>query len=292
MDRGFLKDRVWAGYAVILCSYAVAAWLGAAVYLRAEGALWFRLLLADACATVLIWTVSYVFKNASIYDPYWSVQPVVILTLLLIQTGVRDLKTFLVYLIILFWGIRLTSNWAYSFRGLHTQDWRYDQIRQRTGRYFQIANLLGIQLMPTLIVYLCILPAAYHIVLGHAVPISSLIGLTISILGLTLQTIADFQLHAFRKRAADRKRVIRTGLWKYSRHPNYLGEILLWWGIYLMTLPANSDLWYLFIGAFLNTLLFLFISIPLADRHLSGYKESYETYKDQTRMLLPIPRFR
>ena len=101
---------------------------------------------------------------------------------------------------------------------------------------------------------------------------------------------ADIQMHKFQKSSGDRTKIIRTGVWKHARHPNYLGEIMMWWGVYLAMLPSHTELWYLLIGALANTLLFLFISIPLAEKHLAGYKEGYAKYKNETRMLLPIAR--
>jgi len=102
--------------------------------------------------------------------------------------------------------------------------------------------------------------------------------------------VADFQMHRFRKQNQDPKRVISAGLWRYARHPNYLGEILLWWGVYLVMLSSRPDRWHLGFGALINTLMFFIISIPLAEKRLRLYKLDYERYRRQTRLLLPIPR--
>lgn len=290
MIKNNFKDKIWAGYSIILFLYIIAAWIGITVYLHIGGALWLRLLAADTAATFFIWLASYLFQNASIYDPYWSVQPIVILTLFMLQRDNYDLGTVIIYTVILLWGVRLTYNWAYTFKGLDRQDWRYDQIKDKTGWIYQLVNLLGIQLMPTVIVYLCILPSVYYIVEQSAFHAASLIGIFVSLTGAIIQMTADFQMHSFQKSNNDRKKIIHSGLWKYSRHPNYLGEILMWWGVYLAMLPAHNNLWYLFIGAIMNNLLFLFISIPLAEKHLAGYKAGYEDYRKQTRMLLPFPK--
>ncbi len=290
MGKGRFKDKLWIGYCIILIIYTIASWIGATLYVHIGGVLWLRLLVADAAATLIIWIASYIFQNASVYDPYWSVQPMIILTLLMVQRSRYDAGTILIYSIIMFWGIRLTANWAYTFQGLGRQDWRYDQIKDRTGWLYPIVNLLGIQLMPTFIVYLCILPMVYYMELQSTFHTASLTGLTVSATGAILQMIADIQLHAFRKRTADRSKIIRSGLWMHSRHPNYLGEILMWWGVFLTMFPVHSDLWFLSLGAILNTLLFLLISIPMAEKHLAGYKAGYIEYKKETRMLLPFPR--
>ncbi len=287
-----LKDKIWAGFLILFLCYAAAAWIGAIVYLNLQigGEVWLKLLVADIAATLFVWAVSFVFRNASVYDPYWSVQPVVILTLLLIQKGSVDFGTGLLFAVILFWGVRLTVNWGYTFKGLDHQDWRYSQIKEQTGKFYQLVNLVGIQLMPTFIVFLCILPAVYYVVGQNNFKPLSLFGLAVSVSGASLQMIADKQMHRFRKNTADRSKIIRTGVWKHSRHPNYLGEIMMWWGVYFAMLPSRMELWYLLLGALANTMLFLFISIPLAEKHLAGYKEGYEQYQKETRMLLPIPK--
>ena len=94
-------------------------------------------------------------------------------------------------------------------------------------------------------------------------------------------------MHTFRKHRTST--FIRIGLWKYSRHPNYLGEILMWWGVGLSVALAAPHMWPLLLGALLNTALFLFVSIPLAEGR-QGKKEGYLAYKAETRMLLPIKK--
>ena len=106
--------------------------------------------------------------------------------------------------------------------------------------------------------------------------------------GLHWHRIADYQMHAFRK--SGKGGFIRDGLWKNSRHPNYLGEILMWWGIGISAVSTLG--WgysFLVIGAVANTALFLFVSIPLAEGK-QAKKEGYAEYKAQTRALLPIAK--
>ncbi|MDD3866893.1 MAG: DUF1295 domain-containing protein [Eubacteriales bacterium] len=84
--------------------------------------------------------------------------------------------------------------------------------------------------------------------------------------------------------------VYLAGVWKYARHPNYLAEIIFWWGIYLFLVSVRPRLWLLGFGALLNTLMFLFISIPMAEKRLAREKDGYEEYAARTRMLLPIKK--
>ena len=263
---------------------------GSSLYTRLTFVALVILLIADLAATLFIWVLSLIFKNASVYDPYWSLQPVVILGLLLISRRLTDPGSLLLYFVILFWGLRLTGNWAVTFPGLHAQDWRYDQLKQQSGRCFPLVNLFGIQLMPTLIVYACTLPGFYFLLHGGGFNAVTLAGIVVSLAGAALELAADAQMLVFRRQSTDRTRLLRTGLWKHSRHPNYLGEIMMWWGVFIVSLSTLPGMWLLGTGAVVNTLLFLFISIPLAEKHLAGYKTGYTEYKAQTRALLPLPK--
>ena len=186
-----------------------------------------------------------------------------------------------------FGGVRLTGNWAYTFENLNTQDWRYSMLQKRTGKLYPAVNLLGIHLMPTMVVYFCALPALYAIRYRVEGSVPGCLFVLLSLCAAVLQGTADHQMHAFRK--SHREELIRTGLWTFSRHPNYLGEILMWWGIGLSVVVSVPGSGRLLLGAVINTLLFLFISIPLAEERQSR-KAGFEEYKKQTRMLLPLRR--
>ena len=160
-------------------------------------------------------------------------------------------------------------------------------LKKKTGRLYPIVNFLGIHLFPTIVVYLCALPIVNMLTNEYTLNAFSIIFFAVSVLAVGLQFFADFEMHKFRKTRPTT--FIRTGLWKYSRHPNYLGEILMWWGIAGMLFSVNTSLWYLFGGALLNTLMFLFISIPMAENR-QAVKEGYSKYRKQTRMLLPIKK--
>lgn len=278
------------GFLLITLSYITALVIGLIVYKQADRSIWMNLFLADLAATFVIWVSSLLLNNASVYDPYWSIQPVVILPLLFLQVGKLNFTSLLLCAMVILWGVRLTFNWISTFKGLHEQDWRYDQIKHQTGLLYPLVNFLGIQLMPTLIVFACIAPIVYVILQAPKFSALILPGLLISLLGVILETIADHQMHDFRRSNHDKSAIIRAGLWKYSRHPNYLGEILMWWGAYLVCLAVTPSAWMFGLGAMVNTLLFLFISIPMAEKRLAKYKDGFQEYKQQTRMLLPLPK--
>lgn len=268
--------------------YVLTAGLGIWLYHLIPGAAWLKLLGADVGATVCCFLFSLLFKNASVYDPYWSVQPMVILPALAVG---RALSTYQILLIaaVCLWGLRLTANWAYTFHGLTSEDWRYRMLREKTGIFYPLINFIGIHMVPTLVVWGCTLPGATVLWDGAKGDLLSCIPLLLCLLAVILQGTADVQMHRFRK--AGTGGFIRVGLWKHSRHPNYLGEILMWWGVGLSACIALGNQWYLLAGAAANTLLFFCVSIPMADGRQSK-KPGFAQYKKETRMLLPIKKLR
>ncbi len=281
-----IKESRAASFAVIGIIYVLAAALGIAVYsLLPFGFVW-NLLIADVAATVFTFIFSLIFRNASVYDPYWSVQPPVIVAAFGLAGG-TGLAGLLLIISIFAWGIRLTANWAYTFGSLGQEDWRYRKLREDTGALYPIVNFLGIHMVPTLIVYACVLPAVFVIKYAPEANNGSFAGALICLGAASLQLTADLQMHSFRKKKTGG--LIRTGLWKYARHPNYLGEITMWWGVALQAVSVMPERWWLAAGALANTLLFLLVSIPMADRRQSS-KPGYDEYRSETRALLPIPK--
>ena len=281
-----IKQSRIASFCVVALVYIISTVVGVIVYNTLELDWWLSLLVADVVATAVSFAFSVIFKNASVYDPYWSVQPPVILVAFAVG---RHLTIFAVFMLVVvsFWAIRLTANWAYTFRNLNHQDWRYTMLKEKTGKFYPIINFIGIHLVPTLVVYGCVLPAVYTIRAGLALNVGSVLFLCVSLGAAIMQGIADIQMHKFRKNR--KETFIRVGLWKYSRHPNYLGEILMWWGVAISVVFAAPHMWFLMFGAVANTILFLVVSIPMADGRQSR-KEGFAEYKRQTRMLLLLKK--
>ena len=248
-----------------------------------------KIFIADTVATVVIWIAGIFLKTASIYDPYWSIQTPAIYLTLLIYYGNYNLGNILFFIFIMLWAIRLTINFIITFNDITYIDWRYADIKNKTNKLYQIVNLLGIHMMPTILVFVASIPAFSYIIDGYDFIALDIIGYMIIILAVFFELISDINMHVFKKNRTDRKEIINVGFWKYSRHPNYLGEILFWYGVLAIFLVHDFSNWYFMIGAILINLLFLFISIPLEEKKLITYKEGYLEYKKKTRMLIPLP---
>ena len=281
------KNRT-AGFAVIVMIYIIAVSIGVVFYCAFPALhLFMRILIGDVCATVFVFLAGVVLQNASVYDPYWSVAPVAVFTGVAADSGGTDTGVILLLIAVWYWGVRLTLNWSHTFKNLATQDWRYSIYKNKYPRSFQAISFFGINMFPTVVVYLCMLPGIAFI-RENACNSLTLIGFLVCTGATTLQLIADIQMHRFRHRNSGSNRIIRSGLWKHSRHPNYLGEILMWWGVLIIMLSYTPHRWILGIGPLANTLMFLFVSIPMADKRNRALRPGFDEYVRETNNLLPI----
>lgn len=240
----------------------------------------------DIVSTVVIWIFSLILKNSSIYDAYWSLTPFVILTYALFTTEYVNVYHILFYVAFSFWSFRLTINWITTFSDRKWEDWRYKMFREKYPKLWHIINFFGIQMMPTIFVYIALIPAII-LFANNATPLS-LIGSLIIIGGSLLELFADIQMHTF-LRSTKAKITCRKGLWKYSRHPNYLGEILVWVGVYCSLLLTNYSMWFTLIGVFIMVFLFTVISIPMMEKRQVNRRSDYKEYQRKTSVLLILP---
>ncbi|MDD3521064.1 MAG: DUF1295 domain-containing protein [Actinomycetota bacterium] len=251
--------------------------------------------IADVAATIVVWGFGLLFGNASAYDPYWSVAPIAIIVFWIIILNQAFNWIHLFFLAAIFiWGLRLTMNWAIRWKGFTHQDWRYTMLKNKNPGLWFFTNLIGINLMPTIIVYLALIPVYFGLIAGKTFDASiiSVLGLAICLGAVIMQLISDFQMDRFKNNNSQRDRHIDNGLWRYSRHPNYFGEVSFWWGIWIIQLGADLRTLITVIGPIAMTLLFLFISIPMMETHITSSKPGYKIYKKQVSILIPWFRYK
>lgn len=242
------------------------------------------LFLADVVATVVVWGFGLFYTNVSVYDPYWSVAPPVMFTVWAFYKSTFTLPVVLLLIAVWYWGIRLTGNWAFTFKGLAHEDWRYTRYRETQSPFiFHVINFFGLNMMPTVLVFAAMLPGFGLFESTEAANMLTWLGFAICISAATLQLVADTQIHRFRENHPGQYCFV--GLWKHGRHPNYLGEISMWWGVWTMYASIYGFDW-LIIAPIAMTALFLFISIPMMERRQLQNKPGYAEYRKKTRMLI------
>ena len=246
---------------------------------------------ADVVATVVVFAGSMWLRNSSVYDPYWSVAPPLIAGgWLLAGQGGSGVRQAVMLVLLSVWAVRLTANWATGWHGFAHEDWRYVQIREDTrGRApWWLVTFTGIHLMPTLVVFLALIPAwpALHGYKG--MNLIDLLAAIVMLGSILLEAVSDWQLRGFVARPENAGRTVDIGLWRWSRHPNYLGEIGIWWGLWLFGLAADPSWWWTVIGPLAMVVLFAGVSIPLMEKRNLARRPDYAAYQQRVGALVPL----
>jgi steroid 5-alpha reductase family enzyme len=267
-------------FGIVVAAYLVAlvvalwtiAWMGSERPLLV-------LFLADLAATGVVFAFSLRLDNGSMYDAYWSVAPPLFVAFWIGHaTEASPLRQTVVAALVLVWAVRLTWNWARGWRGLRHEDWRYADLYARSPGPKWAISLFGIHLFPTLQVFLGCLALVPALARGGA-PFGFLDGLALLVTGgaILIETVADEQMRAF-ARAKEPGAIMDRGLWAWSRHPNYLGELGFWWGLWLFGLAADADWWWTVVGPLAMTAMFVFASIPMLDRRSLERRPGYDAH--------------
>ena len=243
----------------------------------------------------LLWLVSVRLRDASIVDPFWSVGFLLVAAHTAVRTGFTPGKALLLGAVSA-WALRLFLYLLRRGRG-KPEDPRYAAFRRRFGperywwvSYFQVFLLQGL----LVVVISAPLQLAAAAPAPDPVSATDLLGLVLFAAGLGIGAVADAQLAAFRGErsragSGDPKRVLDTGLWKYSRHPNYFGEALLWWGFWVMALDVPAG-WATVLAPALMTFLLVKVSgVAMLDAHMAATRPEYADYVRRTSAFLPRP---
>lgn len=275
--------------AYIIAIAVAAAWL---TWGPRTGQLWLDTLIADVLATLVVFVFSRAYRNSSFYDAYWSVVPPLLLFYWWSRAAptVDVLRCWLLAIVVVLWAVRLTANWVYAFPGLQHEDWRYPMFKQRAGRWEILADLSAIHLIPTLQVFLGMVPAYVAVTRpGPGWVWLSWVGFAVGLAAVALEFIADVQMHRFvAQRRGDE--AMDRGLWSWSRHPNYFGEFSFWVAVALFGIAAApGDWWWLILGAVAMLAMLLGASIPMMEERSLQRRPSYQDVVDRVPRFLPRP---
>lgn len=233
--------------------------------------------------------VSLVLRRQDIADILWGAGfCVVILTSLLVVEEV-SLRGLLMSGMVLVWGGRLAARIGLRNYG-KPEDFRYRQWRERWGRSFALRSYFQVFLLQGMLMMVVLASVLYVLARGEYAGLSWLdgVGMLIWLTGFGIEAIADYQLDRFKARPRNRGTILQSGLWRYSCHPNYFGEVLLWWGIYLMACATPGG-WVTVFAPLTITLLILKVSgIPLIEEHYRD-NPAYQEYRRRTSSFVPLP---
>jgi len=239
----------------------------------------------------LLWLLSFAIRNASIIDVFWGIGFILVIWLTWALTPQGYLwRRQLVTALVTIWGLRLAvhiglRNWG------KPEDFRYATWRTESGANWWWLSLFKVFLLQGIIMWILATPLIAAQTSGFPAILTPLdyMGTVLWSIGFLFETIGDLQLTLFKADPSNRGRILTRGLWKYTRHPNYFGEALLWWGYYLITLAAGYP-WTIFSPILMSCLLINVSGVPMLERSMKS-KPGYEEYMEKTSAFFPwFPR--
>jgi steroid 5-alpha reductase family enzyme len=251
---------------------------------------WFWSLAVISTIAILGWIHSLARRDVSIVDSLWSL---FFLAALITYIATANIKLqgypLIVLVLVSIWALRLSLFLAWRNHGKE-EDRRYQEIRRNNQPNFGLKSLciiFGLQAVLAWVICLPVLAA----VSGPATPgtFSSTVfwtGVALWVIGMCFETAADFQLARFRKAPGSEGAVLQSGLWRYTRHPNYFGEFALWWGYYLMAV-AFGGAWTILSPLLMSFLLLRVSGVALLERDISNRRPAYQQYIEKTHAFFP-----
>lgn len=234
----------------------------------------------------VIFIVALFKKDNSIVDIAWGLGFILVALLAFFLEREFTVRHILVTVSVLIWGTRLAVHIFIRNRG-RGEDFRYAQWRRAWGKWFFLRSFFQIFMLQGVL----LLVIAYPLMLTNhsgekGISYMDLVGVVLWVTGFFFEAVGDFQLSRFKRDPGNKGKIMRSGLWKYTRHPNYFGEAVMWWGIFLIALSVRLG-WTAIISPFLITFLLLRVSgVTMLEKKYAGNAE-FEEYAKRTSAFFP-----
>lgn len=253
------------------------------------GTLLLETLALVSIAFVVLWAISLPLRNASIVDPFWGTGFVMVAWFVFLRSDAEAWRSAWLVGLTTLWGLRLSVHLLWRNAG-HGEDRRYTAMRDSAGPRFWWISFCTVFLLQAVILWVIAFPLQIAIAADRSTPWSWLDGLgtTLWAIGLTFETVGDWQLARFLADAANRGRVMDRGLWRYTRHPNYFGDVCVWWGLYLIAAAAGAG-WTAFAPLLMTFLLLRVSGVTLLEREINDRRPDYAAYQARTSAFFPWP---
>ena len=236
---------------------------------------------------LIFYVIAQIIKNNSIIDIGWGLGFLTISTVLLLSNGNLDIKDFLITSLIALWGLRLSIHIFLRNAG-KGEDYRYAEWRKDWGDKAALNAFYRVFLLQGILILIIALPIlfVFNSTDSEFYP-TTILGVIIFFTGFLFESTADIQLYTFKEKRVNKGKIIKTGLWKITRHPNYFGEAVLWWGIFILSIDSYLSLIGIVSPLLLNFLLIKVSGIPLLEKKYEGNRE-WEEYKKMTPAFIPF----
>ena len=234
-----------------------------------------------------VFIISIFLKRNDIADVAWGLGFLICALYAYLSTGEVFGRNLLVLFLIAMWAFRLSLHILLRNKG-KAEDPRYAQWRKDWGKWFLPRTFFQVFILQGALMLIVVLPAVVSILFGGKITILDYVGVVVWLVGFIFESVGDYQLTQFIKNPENKGKVLQTGLWRFTRHPNYFGEVTMWWGIWIIALSAPFA-WLTVLGPVTITFLILFVSgIPLLENRKKGNPE-FEEYKKHTSVFFPLP---
>lgn len=250
--------------------------------------IYFEGLLVVAIFFTLLWGISVYIKDASIVDMFWGAGFILVSAFYFLTTEMYTIRKIIVMLLVLIWGLRLSIHimWRNMGKG---EDYRYREFRKKYGenRYWWV-SFFQVFLLQGVLLWLVSAPllGAQYFTENNALNILDFIGLAVWLIGFIFEAGGDWQLTRFKSNPENEGKLLQSGFWKYTRHPNYFGDAAVWWGFGIISMAAGSYLPAL--GSVLMTWLIIKVSgIAMLEKTLLRTKPGYINYMRRTSSFFP-----
>lgn len=245
---------------------------------------------ATMAMMLMLWVVSLAIKNASIVDIFWGAGFAVIAIITFTQTNGYPTRKMLITSLAAIWGLRLAIHigWRNYGKG---EDFRYQAMRARIGKRFAMVSLFTVFGLQGVLMWVISLPLQIAQISLDPEYLTWLdfLGVILWVVGFLFEAIGDLQLTLFRVKPANKGKVMDRGLWAYTRHPNYFGDALLWWGFFLIALATPWGWWTVISPALMTTLLMKVSGVVLLEKTLVKTRPEYREYVRRTSAFFPRP---
>jgi steroid 5-alpha reductase family enzyme len=234
-----------------------------------------------------LWLLSLALGNSSIVDIFWGAGFVVIAWVSVLCSPSEAMRKWIIVGLASLWGLRLTAYLAWRNIG-KGEDYRYRAMRDHHRDRFWIVSLYTVFGLQGVIMWIVALPLQAATASAPSLNWLDGVGIAFWGIGLTFETLGDFQLARFKADPANRGRVCERGLWRYTRHPNYFGDFMVWWGFFLIALAGGA--WWTIVSPLLMSLLLIRVSgAALLEKSLKTSKPGYDDYVRRTSNFFPWP---
>ena len=248
-------------------------------------------LAAAAGLLTVVWVASLIRKDASLVDPFWSLAFITLGTTYRFASDTAyGARPAIVLGLLFVWGVRLSAYlfWRNAGKG---EDYRYQAMRKRQGPSFPLKSLFTVFWLQAILAWVVSLPLLAAVDGTDPLGFFDYVGVVFFMVGIFFETAGDFQLARFKANPANAGKVMDKGVWRYTRHPNYFGDFMVWWGFYFFAWGAGG--WWAFVGPILMSVLLMRISgAALLEKKLGKTREGYEEYVRTTNGFFPGPKKR